>query len=511
MTTSRQVGGANSPRKLVSWKEIADHYGCDVRTARRWERERGLPVHRAPGNKRSGVFAYTSELDCWERSRAPEPQHPGQALANPSAGELQDKVSAAVDRSGLMGGRPVPSAGLRSAVRLALHRWPTWVSVSLSTLVVAAAALTVVKEQGSAPLHFRPANTALSPSRHLPALGAEDLYLRGRYFWNLRTGNSLAKAQDLYTQAIVKDPAYAEAFAGLAETYDLLPQFGQADLGDSLTKAKAAADRAIALNPNLAAAHTAKAFAMFFWDWDIAGSDAEFRRALALDPNAAQTHQWYASTLQCRNEGAECMRQIDEAHRLNPTSAAIATDAAYFQAEFGDFNAGMKALKEIEQTQPTLATPAQFLAQLDFATGDFPGYIEEARRFAAITHRPEDAALAEAVARGWAKGGKIGLLEAKAKVLQIAFDQSPDTGYVAGYDLGQTLLLLGHAESALPYFRAALKLHHPGLTTMQDCPWAKPLLSDPGYAALFAEIRERLHGGYPAHREPVRTSLRLPR
>ena len=222
-----------------------------------------------------------------------------------------------------------------------------------------------------------------------------DLFLRGRYYWNLRTADGLAKAIDSYTQAIVADPSYAEAYAGLAESYDLLPQFGRGDLGDSLRKAENAADRAIELNPNLASAHTAKAFALYYWDWDIAGSDAEFKRALTLDPNSAQAHQWYASTLQCRSQGAETLRQIDEAVQLDPTSPAIAADAALFQADFGDFRSGVKALREIEQTQPSLASPALFLRELEFDTGDFPAYIEDARRYAAITQAPDDVAMAK--------------------------------------------------------------------------------------------------------------------
>ncbi len=216
-----------------------------------------------------------------------------------------------------------------------------------------------------APSFYR-ANHAVLPigSRslsHTPAPDVEQLYLKGRYYWNLRTADGLDKAIDLYMQAIVKDPAYAEAYAGLAEAYDLLPQFGRAELANSLTKAENAADRAIALNPKLADAHAAKAFALFYGDWDVAGSDAEFQRALALDPNSSTTHHWYASTLHDRSEASASLHQIDEALHLDPTSAAIATDAAFFQADFGNLEAGMKALKEIERTQPTLATPPDFL------------------------------------------------------------------------------------------------------------------------------------------------------
>jgi tetratricopeptide (TPR) repeat protein len=342
--------------------------------------------------------------------------------------------------------------------------------------------------------------------RHVPVPDAEQLYLRGRYFWNLRTADSLAKATDFYTQAIVKDPSYAEAYAGLAETYDLLPQFGQADFGDSLTKAKAAADRAIALNPNLPAAHTARAFALFYWDWDITDSDAEFRKAIALDPDSPQAHHWYASTLSDRWEREECLKQIDEAQRLNPASAAIAADAAAFHATFGDFDAGVKALKEIEQTQPSLATPPDFLAGLYFATGDYPGYIAETRHYGSITRNPYDVQLADAVARGWAEGGSTGLLEAKAEFLKSSFERGDESGFW----LGQTLVQLGRPREALPYFQASLKRRHIWLITMEKRPWAKPFASDPGYAALFAEIRTRVHGDIALHAD-VPISSHLPR
>ncbi len=265
--------------------------------------------------------------------------------------------------------------------------------------------------------------TSSSTLRHVPALGAEELYLRGRYFWNLRTADSLSKAIDAYMQAIVKDPSYAQAYAGLAESYDLLPQFSRAELGEAFGRAKNAADKAIELDPNLAAAHRAKAFALFFWDWDIPGSDSEFQRALTLDPNSAETHQWYASTLLNRLESAESMRQIDEALRLNPTSAAIATDAALIHEEFGEFNAGKRRLLELEQTQPTLLTPSYFLKAIDFAQGDYPAYLAELRRIASITRNPDDIAMADGAGRGWARTGKAGMLE--------GMDQDSEDGFRA--------------------------------------------------------------------------------
>jgi tetratricopeptide (TPR) repeat protein len=237
--------------RLTSWKTIAAYLQCNERTVKRWEKERALPIRRLPGTKRGGVYAYRSELDAWlraEKERLPS----GKIAAD----------------------EPTADDGRRS------RRWLGW--------GVAAAALVIVLST----TFFFSGKNRLTHGHHRPTEGTEELYLRGRYLWNLRTAESLAKAADAFTQAIVEDPLYAEAYAGLAEIYDLLPQFGGADLGESFTKAIIAADRAIQLNPDLADAHRAKAFAAFFWNWDILGSDSEFRMSLALDPNSAQTHHW---------------------------------------------------------------------------------------------------------------------------------------------------------------------------------------------------------------------------
>lgn len=364
------------------------------------------------------------------------------------------------------------------------------VGVSGAGIILVAAALFLKPHQPPAFLH---AATPAASSHNVPA-DAEQMFLRGRYYWNLRTADSLTKAIDAYTQAIVKYPSYADAYAGLAEAYDLLPQFAYADPGPSFTRAKEAADKAIRLNPNLASAHRAKGFALFFWDWDITGSDAEFRRALALDPGSAQTRKWYASTLQSRSESVECLKQIDEALRLDPASAAIATDAALMHALFGnDSVASLQRLAELEQTQPALLSPSEFRAEIAYTSGDFPLYIAERRRIASITKSADDIALAQAAERGWARSGKRGLLEALIAVQKEAVARDTEQGFW----LGRDYIALGEPSEALPYFRSALDRHQIPLIAMPECDWAIKLAHGPGYASLLGQIRLRLRGHLP--------------
>ncbi len=492
---------------LASWKGIAAYFGCNVRTAKRWERERGMPVRRAPGKKNGTVFARTSELDAWLESRENKRMLDSAASTD---GIVAHLVAVGENNSPSEDVRlPVPTSSEEHRAKPASYlQWRAWVLAALVLLVFATTLFWKAGNRQTVAATSLPNLDTLNGKPHIPAPGAVDLFLRGRYYWNLRTSDGLAKAIDSYTQAIVTDPSYAEAYAGLAESYDLLPQFGQADLGDSLRKADNAADRAIELNPNLASAHSAKAFALYYWDWDIAGSDAEFRKALALDPDSAQTHQWYAGTLECRSEGAKAIQQIDEAVQLDPTSPAIATDAALLHADFGDFKSGVKALKEIEQTQPTLSSPAEFLADLDFATGDFPAYIEDVRRFASINHAPDAIAMANAVAQGWARAGRTGLLEARAETLKAAFEKGTESGFLLGVDL----LALGRRQQALVYFNASLDRHADQLVQLIACDnaWVRPLSNDPGYAALFAKVRGRVREVTPAQPKQPRASQRLP-
>lgn len=506
-TSSRSAEPASGNQAiLASWKSIAGYFGCNERTAKRWE-ERGLPVHRVPGGKRGYVFAYPSELDAWlQAMRLKDPE-----LASGAAQESLDENFALPGAAGGVSATLedlTPISELMPVKAGMAAKWKLfWGVACLAILLAVAAGFRTLSGRNAIEKEHGLSGDSLSASRHTPAPGAEELYLQGRYFWNLRTADGLSKAINAFTEAIVKDPSYADAYAGLAESYDLLPEFANASLDDSLLRAEDAADRAIALNPNLAAAHRAKAFALYFRDWDIASSDAEFQRALALDPGSAETHLWYASSLECREEGARTLKQIDEARRLNPASPAIASEAALFQADFGDLGAGIKALKDIELTQPNLSSPAQYLSIIDFAIGDFPGYIANLRRYASITGSPSDIALAEAAAKGWVQGGKTGLLEARAKGLKAAFDHGSEP---AGFYLGQTLVMLGRPKAALAYFKASLNSRIVGMTTLQDCPWAKPLAGDPDYAALFAEIRKHERGGYPDFPTVVRVTARVP-
>ena len=116
--------------------------------------------------------------------------------------------------------------------------------------------------------------------------------MKGKFYWNKRTGESLKQAVEFYQQAIEKDPNYALAYSGLAETYVLFSSYDVAPANDSMPQAKAAALRALEIDDSLAEAHTALGFYLSNYEWDRAGSEKEYRRAIELKPNYATAHHW---------------------------------------------------------------------------------------------------------------------------------------------------------------------------------------------------------------------------
>src|SRR6185312_1061209 len=161
---------------------------------------------------------------------------------------------------------------------------------------------------------------------HLPNTEAQAFYNAGLFEWQSRTPAGLRHAIDDFTQAIVRDPQYAEAYAGLAHCYELLREYTTVTPDYAFPRAKAAADRAIALDPSLADAHLALAFADFYWSHDAVTARRELQGAVSLAPGNAVAHHWYATFLLEMAEYREAIAQIDRAAALDTESVAIQAD-----------------------------------------------------------------------------------------------------------------------------------------------------------------------------------------
>ena len=161
-----------------------------------------------------------------------------------------------------------------------------------------------------------------TPQQVSPA--AYEAYLKGRYYWNKRTGESMQKAEQYFQQAIDNDPTYAAAYSGLADCNSGLTWHGFKSPAEALPKAYAAARKALEINPESAEAHASLGLAMSHrWDWT--GAEAEFRRALQLDPQYANAHHWYGDYLSIRSRHDEALAEAKRALELDPLNLMIST------------------------------------------------------------------------------------------------------------------------------------------------------------------------------------------
>jgi tetratricopeptide (TPR) repeat protein len=259
-----------SKHRLDSWKEIAAFFGRDERTVRRWEKERGLPAYRVPGGERGGVFTYTEELREWVKGRAGEFEAAefetlraiadGAVADRRADGEEIERVSPSEPSKNPANSVPVlnlpaaPAAPQPSNVRMVL-----W----LAPLVVVAGLVILLSFS-----HRDPQYKQALAAPHRPNAEAQELYLKGEYHRAKRTPEDLNKAVDYFTQSIVKDPSYAQAYVGLADSYNLLREFSVMPAEEAYPRALAAAQRAVELDDTSAGAHTSLAFATFYWNWD---------------------------------------------------------------------------------------------------------------------------------------------------------------------------------------------------------------------------------------------------
>jgi tetratricopeptide (TPR) repeat protein len=296
--------------RLETWKEVAAFFRKDVRTVKRWEAERGLPIHRFPGAGRSRIFAVVAELEAWRDG------------ANLDAGAPRGPQVEKEDA-------PTSADVVRPAKALPWVRSLLVVGMTVAT-VVAILAVADAKLIGA---RARP-----------PPLEAQRAFLAASDDWAKRTPESLGRALAEYNTAIALDPDYAEAYAGLASTYDILREYTHMPPAQAYPLARAAARRALALDDRVASAHTALAFAEYWGFWNEAAARREFERAIALDPRSPTAQHWYATFLSGIGDQRDALAHINAAQALDPASTSVAADRGVILVVAGHPGEGLAAL-----------------------------------------------------------------------------------------------------------------------------------------------------------------------
>jgi DNA-binding winged helix-turn-helix (wHTH) protein/Tfp pilus assembly protein PilF len=313
---------------------------------------------------------------------------------------------------------------------------------------------------------------------------AEEFYLKGRFYWNKRTPESLNQALEAFTQAVAHDPDYSDAYVGLADCYNLLREFSAMPGNEAYFKAFAAAKKAVELDQQSSEAHASLAFVTFYGMWDAADAEKEFRRALELDPNNVKAHHWYATFLHALGRYNEALTEIDLARKLAPDSSSILADKGELLWAAGQHEPALQLLKQLETAEPDFISPHVYLRLAYFETGDYPDYIVELKKDALMTHDAAQSSVAEAAAKGFTQGGEHGLFAAQLSEQKRLYEQ----GKLTPYFVAQTEALLGNKREAIRYLTICVQSHDEYVLNLSVDQGFISLHGDTAFRQLLAKI-----------------------
>jgi len=394
---------------------------------------------------------------------------------------LELSAEAGVQSNGLSGGQAVSPPLPRAS-----PRWKLIFALPVLALLFAVWIFRPSYRSAKAGPKTHPASSFSSAGLPLHAANreAEEFYLKGRYYWEKRTPDSLNKAVDSFTQALVHDPGYAPAYVGLADCYNLLREYTVMPASEAYPRALAAAQKAVELDDKSSEAHASLAFVSFFGMWDAATADREFRRALELDPSNAIAHHWYATYLQCLRRYSESLAEIERAQALEPASKSVLADKGNILFNAGRQQDAIALLKQMEENEPDFISPHRYLKEIYLLTADYPHYLAEARSETALMHDSSALAVVEATEKGFASGGGKGLLETLRRQQIRLYER----GLLSPYFLAESSSLLGSKQDALRYLKTAYDRHDDGMAQVETDHAFDNLHDEPAFRQLIAEV-----------------------
>ncbi len=469
---------------LRGWNAIADFLSCDVRTAKRWEQYRHLPVHRTrrtPGEGRANVYALQLELEAWLASADTEPAEKAESPQLTAPPQHADSAVTSSASSALSGESPEPTPSQPAPVGWKL---PAAAAALLLIALIVWGATHKPRRSSTPYRNSVQINRSTPPSKPEDAR-AQELYLDGSYLFEQRTPETLEQARRDFQTAIASSPKFAPAYAGLAKTYALLREYSTLPSAQAYPLAKQAAQQAISLDPRLADAHAVLGYEEFFWEWNAPQAEAEFKRAIALDPNSSLAHHWYGSMLTHQTRFAEAIDQLNQAQMLAPDSAGILSSRAYAIGLSGKRDQAVDLLQDILTRIPDSAPLHFTLAQLCVQEPrDIPRYLDQMRRFAELRHSDEQLALFTAGERAYREKGeeKMWLL-----MLQMERQLHPDKDYPT-YFIAQLEAVLGMKEEALRDLDILLRNHSGQLIGIEIDPVLSSLRGDPRFARIAHQV-----------------------
>jgi tetratricopeptide (TPR) repeat protein len=311
---------------------------------------------------------------------------------------------------------------------------------------------------------------------------AHELYLKGRYFWNKRDQEGFTKAIDYFQQAIAKDPTYAAAYAGLADSYALSGGFNLVPVGQAMPRAQAAAEKALELDSNLAEAHASLGLIAPFNDWNWADAERHYERAIELNPNYATAHHWYAEGyLMPVGRANEAIAEIRKAQALDPLSAVIATDLGkelYFVRRYDE---ALVELRRALELDPNFVSAHNWISDTLLEKRLYNDAIAELEKTKPFK---EERVYIRQTAYLYARTGRRGEARAAlAKSLQLSKGKQVSSGAVA-----LTYAALGEKNESFQWLEKAYTDRSSFMTSLKYWSVFDALRDDPRFADLLRRV-----------------------
>jgi eukaryotic-like serine/threonine-protein kinase len=317
---------------------------------------------------------------------------------------------------------------------------------------------------------------------------AYQLYLKGRYFWNKRDEQGFRNGIEFFKQAEEKDPTFALAFSGLADSYALLCDIGVVRPADEMPKAKAAAEKAVDADPDLAEAYTSRAFVKLAYDWDWLGAQSDFQQALKLNPKYPTAHQWYASYLMQMGKFNQAKSEIEEAHKLDPLSPIISSNSGLYSYYEHNYDDAINKYTVTLQSDPDFWVARHYLALAYVQKGKHDEAIKELRSLikAPATGPVPDEVIASDTEASASLGFAYAMAGKKSEAQDILnkLKKLSQRRYVSGLYFAIVYAGLEDNDNAIEYLNRAYDARHPGLVLIRIEPMFDALRADERFKKL---------------------------
>jgi len=321
------------------------------------------------------------------------------------------------------------------------------------------------------------------PKRPPGNLAAHNLYLQGRYHLNQRTEEALRKAVDFFEKAIVEDAQYALAYSGLADAHSLLGHYGVFGPADVWTKTASSAASAVMLDGNAVEAHTSLAHVKSTQDWDWAGAEREFQRAIALNPRYPTAHHWFAmSCLAPMGRLDEALNEMLVAQSLDPVSSIIVRDVAVIHFYRRDFDAALDQCDHTIELNPHFSLAYLTLGLIQEQRQDFD---ESAAAFQrAIALSPHTPRMHAALARTLALSGK----RKAAQAILRKLEELASGRYVSPFEFAVIHFALGDVDHGFAWLAKACQDRAFELLTIKVDPRFDAFKHDPRFESVTGQM-----------------------